>query len=39
VADALHKAGLKVDAAGVVFSGQTMARVEEAAAAQCRRLP
>ncbi|MEJ0045265.1 MAG: DUF2459 domain-containing protein [Rhodospirillales bacterium] len=36
VADALHAAGLAVDADGVVFSGQTMARVERAAAAECR---
>jgi hypothetical protein len=39
VADALHAAGLPVDEGGVVFSGQTMARVEAAAAAQCRSVP
>jgi hypothetical protein len=36
VADALHAAGLPVDAEGVVFSGQTIARVEAAAHARCR---
>jgi hypothetical protein len=36
VADALHAAGLPLDADAVVFSGQTMARVEAAAHAQCR---
>jgi hypothetical protein len=35
VADALHAAGLKVSGAGVVFSGQAMARAEHAAHAQC----
>jgi Protein of unknown function (DUF2459) len=39
VADALHEAGLPVNSGGVVISGQTMARAEAAAAAQCRAAP
>jgi len=39
VADALHAAGLPVDPGGVVLSGQTMARVGAAAAAQCQTVP
>jgi hypothetical protein len=35
VAAALHAAGIPVDPDGVVFSGQTMARAADAAAAQC----
>lgn len=35
VADALHAAGLDVDASGVLFSGQVMARATHAAAAYC----
>jgi hypothetical protein len=35
-ADALHEAGLPISGDNVIFSGQVMSRVDEAAESQCQ---